>query len=397
MLTLPDLDFLTSAAGIALLARLVAEDLSDANTLPLLSRLRKDYTAQQAAAALETARLRLKAVEKFGDAAAQMLFTKEALEQASDPLVRQYRVQQLHGVQQMVDACCGIGSDALAFATGNIDVLGIDLDLVRVTIAQHNANVLGLRNAHFEVGDVTSDVPRHSGDFIFFDPARRDSQGNRIYDVQRYLPPLSVVKQWQAPRIWVKLSPGVDLIQLTEYGSLVEFISVNGDLKEALLRIGDLPMSHPYQATLLTEAGIFAWTHAESLDARPLSEPRGWLIEPDPALIRAKLVQSIAAELDGWLLDETIAYFTTEAHPISPWVRGWRILDWMPFNLKRLKAYLRERNVGTVTVKKRGSPLTPEALISQLKLKGTESRTLVLTRYAGQPIVMICEDYQPGS
>jgi hypothetical protein len=54
---------------------------------------------------------------------------------------------------------------------------------------------------------------------------------------------------------------------------------------------------------------------------------------------------------------------------------------------------LREHSVGTVTVKKRGSAVTPEVLIPQLKLKGDQSRTLVLTRCQGQQIVMICQDY----
>jgi hypothetical protein len=118
-------------------------------------------------------------------------------------------------------------------------------------------------------------------------------------------------------------------------------------------------------------------------------------VEPDPAILRAGLVQDAAEKFNGFMLDETIAYFTTDRKPDSPWVRAWQILDWMPFNLKKLRAYLRERNVGNVTVKKRGSPLTPETLIPQLKLKGDESRTLVLTRLQGQPIVMICEN-MPG-
>jgi hypothetical protein len=67
----------------------------------------------------------------------------------------------------------------------------------------------------------------------------------------------------------------------------------------------------------------------------------------------------------------------------------------MPFNVKKLRAYLRERGVGTLTVKKRGSPLTPEQLISQVKPKGDASRTLVLTRHQGAPIVIICTDYVP--
>jgi hypothetical protein len=126
-----------------------------------------------------------------------------------------------------------------------------------------------------------------------------------------------------------------------------------------------------------------------------LSEPHSWLVEPDPALLRAGLVQDVAAHFNGSLLDETIAYFTTDQKPNSPWLRSWAVLDWMPFNLKRLRTYLRDHRVGNVTVKKRGTAVTPETLIPQLKLKGDESRVLVLTRFKGQQIVMICTEFAP--
>ncbi|NUM47252.1 MAG: hypothetical protein HUU38_21335 [Anaerolineales bacterium] len=62
----------------------------------------------------------------------------------------------------------------------------------------------------------------------------------------------------------------------------------------------------------------------------------------------------------------------------------------MPFNLKKLRAYLRERNIGRVTVKKRGSPLEPESLIRDLKLKGDGEKVLVLTKLQGEPVVLVC-------
>jgi hypothetical protein len=63
----------------------------------------------------------------------------------------------------------------------------------------------------------------------------------------------------------------------------------------------------------------------------------------------------------------------------------------MPFNLKRLKAYLRENSVGRVTVKKRGHAMTPEQLQAALKLNGRgEERIVVLTRVKGEPAILIC-------
>jgi THUMP domain-containing protein len=229
-------------------------------------------------------------------------------------------------------------------------------------------------------------------DVIFFDPARRTADGKRIFDVERYQPPLSLVREWSAPRIVVKLSPGVELEQLAAYGGSVEFISVKGDLKEAVLWLGFEFSAR--KATLLTSQQAYHWESGDSPVNVRISPPLGWLIETDAALLRAGLVTDAALAFGASQLDETIAYLTADERPDSPWVRTWKVLDWMPFHLKRLRAYLRERGVGHVTVKKRGAAITPEELIAGLKLKGDESRTLVLTRYQGQPIVLICEDIQ---
>ncbi len=371
--------------------RLASEDLSESSTLRLLTALRKDYTPDQSRAALEMAQLRLKAVDKFGTDTSTMFFTKDALEQASDPLIRNYRASQI-GAKRIIDACCGMGADSLALAAAGADVIGIDQDEVRIEIARHNANVLQL-DAQFQPGDVCSDLP--DSDVVFFDPARRDQQGRRIHHVEHYQPPLTTINMWSQPQIIVKLSPGVDLSQIEPYGGHVEFISVNGDLKEAVLWRGGA--SKGLSATLLTDNEVYKWEAPDEF-ASPevsLSEPRAWLVEPDPALLRGGLVQGVAEHFTGNLLDETIAYFTTDQKPSSPWVRSWAILDWMPFNLKHLRTYLRERQVGNVTVKKRGTAVTPETLIPQLKLKGYESRVLVLTRCQGRQIVMICAAYAP--
>lgn len=394
--TLDDLHFLASADGKALLDRLAVQDLSESRSLALLTALRKTHTPEQARAALSMARLRLKAVTKFGVQAQQLFFTEDSLQQASHPLVRAYRVSHFPAESAVLDVCCGIGADTLAFAEKVSTLHAVDIDPVRIAIAQHNAQVLGRDHVTFHVGDVRENLPdTYEWDVIFYDPARRDAQGKRIYDVERYIPPLSLMKQWSAKNIMVKLSPGVDLSQLAEYGGGVEFISVEGDLKEAVLHLGEFSQMTELTATLLTNAGGVHHWQREADPYVDVGEPRAWLVEPDAALIRAGLVQDAAQTFNGTLLDDTIAYFSTDDKPESVWVRAWRIREWMPFHLKKLRAYLRECDIGTVTVKKRGSPLTPETLIPKLKLKGDNTCTLVLTRLRGQPIVLICDDYQP--
>jgi hypothetical protein len=386
-ITLADLDFLQSDTGATLLANLAHEDLSEKHSLKLITMLRKTYSQEQVSVVLTMARLRQKAVDKFSADASRMFFTEDALQQASNPLVRQYRAQNVTA-QRILDVCCSIGADSLTFARTGADVHGLDIDPVRITIAQHNAHVLG-SSATFAVADVIQGIP-DGYDLIFFDPARRDVQGKRIYDVEQYIPPLSLIENWNIPQIMVKLAPGVDIAQIERYGGEVQFISVNGDMKEAVLHLGsECP---GLTAVLLTSEQTHIWRRDGVEPDVPIAEPQGWLCEPDPAILRANLVKDVTHQCNGAMLDESIAYFTTSEKPDSVWVRAWQIVDWMPFNLKKLKAYLREHNIGNITVKKRGSPITPEELTQKLKLKGNSSCTLVLTQLQGEAIVIICKN-----
>ena len=117
----------------------------------------------------------------------------------------------------------------------------------------------------------------------------------------------------------------------------------------------------------------------------------GYLYEPDGAVIRAGLVGETAAQVHGRLLDATIAYVTSDALTPVPTATAYRVLDSMPFGLKRLRTYLRGRDVGTLTIKKRGTAVVPEQLRRQLDLRGSTKATIILTRVAGSQQVLVVE------
>lgn len=388
-MTPADLDFLTSPQGESLLNHLMSQDLSPKNHLSLVTSLRKTYPITHISPALTLVQTRQKAVSKFGDIAHQLFFMPDALEQASDPTIRAYRAQKFAD-RVVVDNCCGIGADSLAMAHIAQSVIGVDSDPVRIGMARLNAERLGISNIKFMVDDVTT-RPLDLSHTFFFDPARRDELGDRLFGVENYIPPLSTIRRWERHFGAVKLSPAVKLDELSGYNGHVEFISVSGDLKEAVLWLDGVKSP---RATRIADGEIHHWDAPDFLpDQKPLSAPRGWLIEPDPAIIRAGLVQDMAEKWGLFMLDEQIAYLTGDHHPRSAWARAWQIHDWMPFNLKKIRAYLRERHIGHITVKKRGSPLTPESLIAQIKPKGDNACTLVLTQHLCNPIIVICAEY----
>ncbi|GAB4535650.1 MAG: methyltransferase domain-containing protein [Anaerolineales bacterium] len=371
-----------------------AEQLApqESSFLQHFQRLAQRYPQEIARAALETAILRARAQEKFPQHASAWYFTRAALEQASPAEVSRWRATRFAGYDFLLDAGCSIGSDTCALAE-TAPTLGMDIDPLRLAMCRENLRTAGLGGrADLLMTDLRRDfplhgLPHHSG--IFFDPARRSGQ-RRLFSVADYQPPLAVIRNWlpHFAGLGVKISPGVNLDELSGYDCEVEFISLDGDLKEACLWFGDC-RRHRRQASLLPGGHtLTADPQAESVPPR-LGEPGAFIYEPDPAVLRAGLVRTLAATLNAWQLDPEIAYLCADVRRETPFARCWQIEDWMPFQMKRLRAWLRERGVGQVTVKKRGSALTPEEVQRALKLKGDRRRVLFLTRLAGRPIVVV--------
>jgi hypothetical protein len=347
--------------------------------------LARRFPRQLARAALETAILRREAAVKFPRAEV-MYFTREAQEQASSWVVAEYRANRYKEFDHVLDLACSIGGDTLPLSQVTQST-GLDIDPLRLAMARENARALGL-GADFLQADL-NDFTLPSTSAAFFDPARRHDH-RRAFSVEDYTPPLSIIEEWlpDIPALGVKISPGVVLAEIEGYGCEVEFISVKGELKEAVLWFGPLKTTHR-RATLLP--GPHTLT-ADELPQLTLSQPRAYLYEPDPAVLRAGLVTVVGAQLGATQLDSQIAYLTGDALVDTPFARLWQVEGWMPFQLKRLRAYLRERNVGRVTVKKRGSPLEPENLIRDLRLEGDMEKTLFLTQMDGKPIVVIGDE-----
>jgi hypothetical protein len=363
--------------------------------LRYFQRLEKKYPRQVAQAALETAILRIEGRRKFPHADL-MYFTREALEQASPHQVSAYRSERFQPYKHLLDLGCSIGSDLLHMAR-IAPTIGIDRDPLRLAMAQANAHaLLKSPRVQFLRANLTAGLPLKTSSQVglFFDPGRR-AQGVRTYSVRDYSPPLEIINTWlpKFPSLGVKISPGVDKSEIAAYDAELEFVSLKGELKEAVLWFGPLKNAER-RATVLP--GPHSLTGDAQQASLPLGEPGKYLYEPDPSVMRAGLIAELGSQLGAWQLDPDIAYLCADRIRKTPFARTWQVEDWLPFNLKRLRGYLRARNVGKISVKKRGSPLQPEQLIQMLKLKGDEQRVVVLTHLDGSPIVVVCFPNQSG-
>ncbi|MFD1830379.1 methyltransferase domain-containing protein [Streptomyces desertarenae] len=373
--------------GQALLAEL--RDHDPGRELAVATRLRRDHPAALVSAAIAQARLRQRAAAKFGpEDAGRMYFTPDGVEQATRASVAAYRARRFAalGVRRLADLCCGTGGDAIALARAGIDVLAVDRSPLTCAVARANAEALGLADRiEVRCADV-AEVDTAGFDAVFADPARRGGRG-RVFDPEAYSPPLSwaVGAARRAPCAALKVAPGIPH-EAVPGDAAAEWISDGGDVKEAVLWFGLPPGEPGVRATLLPGPRTLASAGLPDPPAGPVGR---YLYEPDGAVVRAHLVAEVADQVGGRLIDPTIAYVTSDEPRPTPYASAYEITDVLPFNVKRLKALLRERGVGALTVKKRGSAVAPEELRRKVKPSGPNAATVFLTRVAGAPSMLV--------
>lgn len=374
--------------GQALLAEATTLVEGGASPLAAGSALRRTTTGERAAATLSQVELRDRAVAKFGGSAARMYFTPDALEQATRQRVAAHRAGRAaaFGARTLVDLGCGIGGDLIATARAGIVCAGVDLDPVRVAIAEANLAALGLPGA-VQVADATT--VDHSGfDLAFADPARRSGAG-RSFRVEDWTPPWSWVEGLLRRDACVKVAPGIPH-DLVPAGVEAEWVSDEGEVKEAALWAGRTA-TVARRATVIGEGGLATLTDEDDPGAAEVGTRAvgAILYEPDGAVIRAGLVTAVAAGVHAGLVDPKIAYLTGDEAFRTPFARGYRVLEQLPYREKQLKAALRQRGVGRLTIKKRGVDVVPEQLRKRLDLTGDAEATIVLTRVAGEGTALL--------
>jgi SAM-dependent methyltransferase len=392
-----DLDafrWLLTAEGQRLLEQ--AADARDDDELKAQTRLRRLATgstqerAVRVAAAITQVTLRRKAAAKLGADADRMYLTPDGLEQATRATVAAHRAARLAAASasSVIDLGCGIGGDLVAFARAGITSAGVDADPLRVEVARANLAALDLPGA-VSVADAM-EVDTLPFDAAYVDPARRTGRG-RTFSMEDWTPPWPFVEKLLLSRDAVaKVAPGLPHDRIPEDVE-AEWVSDGGEVKEAALWSGRLATTSR-RATVIGHGGLATLTDAEDPggETRDVGE---FLYEPDGAVIRAGLVTAVAAGVRGGLVDDHIAYVTSDEAFRTPFARGFRVVETLPYREKALRAALRERSIGSLTIKKRGVGVVPDELRKRLSLTGDQAATIVLTRARGHGVALLVEPF----
>jgi THUMP domain-like/Methyltransferase small domain len=389
---------LLSAEGQALLEK-VGPLEAKTDVVQLVSKLRAGGSDPGLVATVLTqAKLRRQAKAKFGPFADRMLFTEAGLEQASRLNVAALHADRFRkaGIDDVADLGCGIGAESLALASLDIKVHAFEIDEVTAAIATYN--LAPFDNAEVQQADVT-EIDLSPFGALFLDPARRELGGpnreraTRKFDPAAFSPSFDFVLAAAAQKpTGVKFGPGHPHEGIPDDAE-AQWVSVGGNLVELTLWFGSLARPNIKRSALLITADAkheITSDSTERLDA-DLGELEEFVYEPDNAVIRSHLLGQLAQSIGAHIFSPEIAYLTAATEIKSPWLKGYRVLENLAFDRKKLKAYLRERGIGILEIKKRGSDVVPEELRKELAPKGKGAATLIVTRVGDAHRVLVCE------
>jgi len=363
--------------------------------LALQQCLRTEFPDEVVRGALSLVELRVRGTAKFSRAS-QMWFDRVGLEQSTSEPVARHKAQRFHG--SVWDYCAGIGGDTVMLAD-HCDVISVDRDPAACLCTRSNAEVYGVADRVTPLCADVESIADRSG-LLHIDPDRRPT--GRAGDAERMRSGRRRSLRLEAG------SPGLEFLsRLTEefrggaikaspaanFGGKfptaeIELVSLEGECKEATIWFGELAEPGVWRATVLPANVTIAGDPLEAVV--PVSPLGRFLFDPDPALVRAGLIDLFAARSGLCRLDDEEEYLTADQPVYSPFARPFEVLASLSNNDREIRGYFRGSAVGQLEIKCRRIPVDAEAVRRKLPLSGDESAVLIFARISGRARALVC-------
>jgi hypothetical protein len=350
---------------------------------------------------LEKSHFLAKGKKKF-PRADQMKFTRESLAQASSKSVAEYRTlkmrEKLGTIRKILDVCSGIGGDTIAMGL-RWNVISVERDPTLTQMLAHNVGVYNLQNkVEIVRGDILELLKKKSFleklkeiDCIFFDPSRR-AHGKRTVKVEEYDPPLSTIDLLKeiCPNICVKISPGVEFDRIN-FECDIEVISYKGEVREVVLWFGRFKVNDERKTILATKLPEkITWEKKGNFDKIRVGSLYRFLYEPDPAFIKAHLIDDIASVFNLSLLNKRIAYLTGDSRVESPILKRYMVLGVSEIDSEVINKKLTDLNIGIVDLKARGVKIDLKMIHKSIRGLGKSKGLVIFSQVMNEKKAILC-------
>ncbi|WP_324675578.1 class I SAM-dependent methyltransferase [Hymenobacter sp. GOD-10R] len=325
-----------------------------------------------------------------------------SVEQASSARTAAFKASLVSG-QRLADLTGGFGVDASYFARQIPEVHYVERDPALVAVVRYNLEQLGQTNIVCHASDAVSFLKStdQSFDWLYLDPARRNTAARKIYrlqdcepDVLRIMPLLLHKSQ----RVLLKTSPMLDIEQaLAELKQVRRLwvIAVDNECKEVLYELGPEPAVDPERFTvnLLRNGQQQDFRLNKAREARAISrfaDPQQYLYEPNVAILKAGGFRSIGNAFELLKLHQHSHLYTSDIlRPEFPG-RIFRILATERYAGEALRPHLGPEARAHVTT--RNFPDSVAEFRSRTGIReGGDLYLFGTTDLRSRPIVLVCE------
>ena len=321
-----------------------------------------------------------------------------ALEQCSSETTAAYKAELVCG-NTLVDLTGGLGVDSSCFAKQFDHVVYVERQERLCQLAAHNFEAFGLHNIETVNADAIEYVQKMNPvDVIYVDPARRDSQGGKVFAVSDCEPDIVAINDLllsKAHKILVKLSPMLDVyaaMQQLKYPWEVHIVSVGGECKELLLLLDrnncDSVSIHCVNLNKISSQS-FVFHREEELSSVCYftSVLSHYLYEPNASVLKAGAFKVLAVRFGIEKLHPNSHLYTSDKLVSDFPGKVFKICGYSSFNKKDLNLFLKGMKKANICV--RNFPVAAAELHKRLHLSdGGNDFLFATTLQNGQHVII---------
>ena len=324
---------------------------------------------------------------------------KISMEQCSSEKTAKYKAGLIEG-KMFADLTGGFGIDFSYMARGFGEAFYIERNERLCDIATANFSRLGLDHVKVLNGnseELFGTLPHL--DWIFVDPARRDSDGRKVValsDCEPNVVELDLLSK--ADMAMIKCSPMLDItMACRQLGSVssVHIISVNNECKELLiiLNSGNFTGITTHCVNILKDGGMqtFSFTQEEEdlASISYCSEVGKYLYEPNASIQKAGCPKSLGAHYHVDKLHPNSHLYTSIEHVHDFPGRTFEIVEVLGFSKADIK---RVQALGKANITVRNFPENVQLLRKRLKLSdGGENYIFATTLNDSSKALIVCK------
>ncbi len=221
-----------------------------------------------------------------------------SMEQCSSEATARYKSSLLRG-QRLVDLTGGAGVDTYYLSQSFAQTDYVEQNEGLANLARHNFSVLGASSVrvHAVTAEAFLNNLSEPVDVIYLDPARRDAQARRVFQLADSTPNVLALQDellTKATTVLLKTAPLLDIqatLQVLKNVSQVHVVAVRNEVKEVLYRMEQRPTNEPEIAAINLQSSAdepFSFLRSEETQAEvTYAEPMTYLYEPHAALMKA--------------------------------------------------------------------------------------------------------------